>query len=115
MDLYGRRNNILYAWHNEPFPAALVRMVEMSALALVSGVKVRRPRAALHGLLLGYKACWEQRHERHPLSRDVIKLFRRLWKQGPLPLAEIEPLLPSCDDRPPSPRPVSVDVRPTRG
>jgi GT2 family glycosyltransferase len=94
MDLYGRRNTILYAWHNEPLPSAAVRMAEMTAQGLVSGLRVRRPAAAVRGLALGYRACWEQRRERRPLPRPVIRLFRRLWKQGPLPLAEVERSLP---------------------
>jgi glycosyltransferase involved in cell wall biosynthesis len=94
MDLYGRRNTILYAWYNEPLPSALVRMVEMSAQGLASGISVRRPGAAVHGLLLGYRACWEHRRERRPLPRPVIKLFRQLWKRGPLPLSEIEGAVP---------------------
>jgi GT2 family glycosyltransferase len=94
MDLYGRRNIILYAWFNEPFPSAAVRMVEMCAQGMRSGFRVRRPAAAAQGLLLGFRACWQLRSDRKPLPRPVIRLFRRLWKRGPLPLAEIEPLLP---------------------
>jgi GT2 family glycosyltransferase len=93
MDLNGRRNAILCAWYNEPLPAALVRMAEMSAVGIVSGVRVGRPLNALRGLALGYRDCWRQRAERRPVRRGVNRAFRRLWKQGPLPLAEIEPML----------------------
>jgi GT2 family glycosyltransferase len=100
MDLYGRRNTILYAWYNEPLASAAVRMAEMTAQGLVSGLRVRRPAAALRGLALGYRACWEHRRERRPLPRPVIRLFRRLWKHGPLPLRDVERLLPHGGIRP---------------
>jgi glycosyltransferase involved in cell wall biosynthesis len=93
MDLNGRRNAILCAWYNEPLPAALVRMAEMSAVGIVSGVRVGRPLNAVRGLGLGFRACWQERDARRPVRRGVNRAFRRLWKQGPLPLAEIEPLL----------------------
>jgi hypothetical protein len=92
--VYGRRNLILYAWHNEPLSSAVFRIAEMTALGLVLGVRVGRPLAAVHGVLLGYGACWQERRERRPLPRSVIRAFRRLWKRGPLPLAELDLLLP---------------------
>lgn len=93
MDLYGRRNAILCAWYNEPLPAALVRFAEISAIGISSGVRVGRPLNALRGLGLGYRDCWRERAERRPVRPSVNHAFRRLWKDGPLPLAEIEPLL----------------------
>jgi GT2 family glycosyltransferase len=94
MDLYGRRNIVLYAWFNEPLPGMLGRIVEMSIQGVASGVRVRRPLAALRGLGMGFMGCWTFRAERRPLPADVIRVFRRLWKRGPLPLREIEHALP---------------------
>jgi len=99
MDVYGRRNSILYAWHNEPLPSALFRMVEMSVKGLALGVKVGRTSNMLHGLVLGYRACWEERGERRPVPRQVNRLFRRLWKRGPLLLEEIAAQLPGSTAR----------------
>jgi glycosyltransferase involved in cell wall biosynthesis len=93
MDLYGRRNAVLCAWYNEPLPDALVRIAEMSAIGITSGLRVGRPLNALRGLALGYRDCWHERAGRRPVRRGVNRAFRRLWKHGPLPLAEIEPLL----------------------
>ena len=93
MDLYGRRNAVLCAWYNEPLPDALVRIAEMSAIGISSGLRVGRPLNALRGLALGYRDCWRERAARRPVRRGVNRAFRRLWKHGPLPLAEIEPLL----------------------
>jgi GT2 family glycosyltransferase len=99
MDLYGRRNTILYAWYNEPLPSAAFRIAEMTAQGLVSGVRCRRPLAAVRGLALGYRACWQQRHERRPVPRRVVHAFRQLWKHGPLPLDEVVPFLPPTSAR----------------
>jgi GT2 family glycosyltransferase len=93
MDLYGRRNAVLCAWYNEPFPDALVRIAEMSAVGLSSGIRVGRPLNALRGLALGYRDCWRDRASRRPVRRGVSRAFTRLRKDGPLPLAEVEPLL----------------------
>jgi len=93
MDLYGRRNAVLCAWYNEPLPDALVRIAEMSAIGISSGIRVGRPLDALRGLALGYRDCWRERTARRPVRRGVNRAFRRLWKHGPLPIHEIEPLL----------------------
>jgi glycosyltransferase involved in cell wall biosynthesis len=93
MDVYGRRNAVLCAWYNEPLPDALLRIAEMTAIGISSGIRVGRPLNALRGLALGYRACWQERDDRHPVRRGVNRAFRRLWKHGPLPLSEIEPLL----------------------
>lgn len=93
MDLFGRRNAVLCAWFNEPLPDAIVRIAEMSAVGISTGIRAGRPVNALHGLALGYRDCWRERRDRRPVRRGVNRAFRRLWKHGPLPLHEIEPLL----------------------
>lgn len=95
MDLYGRRNAILYAWWNEPFPAVLARMAEMTAVGLVTGVRAGRPLAAVRGLALGYAWCWRERARRRPVPPSVSRAFRLLWKKGPLRLSDVEGLLPA--------------------
>lgn len=94
MDLYGRRNSILYAWHNEPWPDAAVRVVEMTVKGIGWGVVIRRPLTMLLGLAQGYHACWLERRNRAPVPRGINRVFRRLWKRGPLPLTVVEPMLP---------------------
>ena len=93
MDLYGRRNAVLCAWYNEPLPDALLGIAEMSAAGIASGIRVGRPLNALRGLAYGYRDCWRERASRKPVGRGVNRAFRSLRKHGPLPLAEIEPVL----------------------
>jgi len=93
MDLYGRRNAVLCAWYNEPLPDAFLGIAEMSAAGIASGIRVGRPLNALRGLAYGYRDCWRERAARNPVGRGVNRAFRSRMKHGPLPLAEIEPLL----------------------
>ncbi|MGZ4397490.1 MAG: glycosyltransferase family 2 protein [Gaiellaceae bacterium] len=93
MDLYGRRNDILCSWHNDPLPFALLRMLEMTVKGLGLGLKVGRPLRMLQGLALGYRACWEERHHRRPVSRAAYRLDHVLRREGPRPLEQVEPLL----------------------
>lgn len=93
MDLYGRRNDILSSWHNVPLPYAPLRMAELTVKGIGWGFKVGRPLRMVQGLLMGYRMCWNQRRERHPVSRSIYRLSRRLAREGSRPLKDVEPLL----------------------
>jgi glycosyltransferase involved in cell wall biosynthesis len=94
MDLYGRRNDILYSWHNDPFPYAPLRMAEMTVKGIGWGFKVGRPLRMLHGLAMGYRACWQERGRREAVSSEVARLARTLRKARSRRLAEVEEHLP---------------------
>jgi GT2 family glycosyltransferase len=93
MDVFGRRNEILYAWHNDPLPFAPARMAVMTWRGLLLGLRERRLARMARGLALGYAACWSERRRRRPVSTAAFRLDRTLRRSGPRPLAEIEPLL----------------------
>ncbi len=94
MDLHGRRNDVLFAWHNVPMPYFPLHLAATSSNGLMSGVKVGRPFRMLRGTLRGYGACMKRWKHRQPVDAAIYRLSRRLKKGGPLELAEIEPLLP---------------------
>jgi glycosyltransferase involved in cell wall biosynthesis len=96
MDLYGRRNDILYSWHNEPFPYAPLRMAEMTVKGIGWGFKVGRPLSMLRGLAMGYRACWAERGQRAPVPREIARLARKQRKGRSRPLAEMEAELPQA-------------------
>lgn len=88
MDLFGRRNDILYAALNSPGKYWLIDTIGTTVRGLWFGIKVGRPIRMLHGIFLGYAAAanfWRYRVPVHPVSR---RLFRRLQKEGPFPLGE---------------------------
>lgn len=94
MDLYGRRNDILHSWHNVPLRFAPLRMLELTVKGIGFGVRVGRPLRMLRGLLLGYRACWQERAKRRPVSVAAYRLDRLLRRRGPQRLERVEPLLP---------------------
>lgn len=95
MDLYGRRNDILHSWHNQPLPYAPWRMAVMSVKGIGLGLRFRRPLRMAHGLLLGYRACWQERGRRRPVGREAYRLDRLLRRNGPQRLEDVEGLLPT--------------------
>lgn len=88
MSLFGRRNDILFAWHNVPMPQLLPHLAATTLNGLIHGFKVRRPFLMLRGLTRGYLACFQQ--PRQPVSSATYHLARRLKKSGPLRLDEID-------------------------
>jgi glycosyltransferase involved in cell wall biosynthesis len=99
MDYYGRRNDVLFAWHNVPLPYLPVHLAATTLNGLRTALRARRLRHQLWGLAAGYLSClaWGGRR---PVGRAAYRLSRRLKKAGPLPLAEIEPLLAAMNDLP---------------
>lgn len=94
MDFYGRRNDILFAWHNVPLAALPVHLAATTAQGTVFALRIRRPRHMILGLLNGYADCCRFWKGRNPVSLKVFKLFRRLKKNGPISLSEVEEYLP---------------------
>jgi glycosyltransferase involved in cell wall biosynthesis len=94
MDICGRRNSILFAWHNVPMPYLPVHLLGTVANGLAFGLKVRRPSTTMRGLMLGFRALASQTRERRPVPRNTYRLHRRLRKTGPALLSHVEPQLP---------------------
>src|SRR5207247_8851607 len=90
----GRRNDVLYAWHNVPMPYLLPHLLATTLNGIRAGLKVGRPWRMTRGLLRGYGAIisgeWGQRR---PVSPRTYRASRMLKKRGPTPLQEIEGLL----------------------
>lgn len=95
MDVCGRRNSILFAWHNVPMPYLPLHLVGTATNGLAFGLKAGRPRTALRGLFLGFRALGTVRRQRRPVGGAIYRLHRRLKKGGPLPLSQIERQLPA--------------------
>lgn len=90
----GRRNDVLYVWHNVPMPYLLPHLLGTTLNGIRAGLKVGRPWRMTKGLLRGYGAIVSSEwRERRPVSAQAYRLNRMLKKRGPLPLREIEALL----------------------
>ncbi len=95
MDTYGRRNELLWAYTHFPMPIAAALMVGYPIKGLFHGLRVGRPYAMVRGIGFGVRACWDLRHERHPVAWRVATLERRMRRAGVLRLSEVEAQLPA--------------------
>ena len=89
LDMLGARNTILFTWLNVPLVALPVHMVATTWNLLVWGFRVGRPKNRTRGILRGFRdtiAFWRQRA---PVKTSTYRLFRRLKKAGPLPVAAL--------------------------
>jgi GT2 family glycosyltransferase len=108
LDLYGRRNDVLFAWYNVPLPHLPVHLAGTVVNGLRHGLRCRRVDIMVRGLLMGFAACWPARADRRPVARRVYRLSRVLKKQGAAPLAAVAAMLPAptTSPRPTGPPPV---------
>jgi glycosyltransferase involved in cell wall biosynthesis len=93
MDLYGRRNDVLYAWYNVPMPAFPMQLLGSTWLGAKFGFKIGRPRRMLHGLFNGYVAMIREFGNRKPVSMSTYRINRRL-RSAAIRLDDLEPELP---------------------
>jgi GT2 family glycosyltransferase len=95
MWFYGCRNDILFAWHNVPFPYLPGRILRVAAHSLWLGIGVRRPGLFARGILAGLVAC--RRAERRPVSRRVYRLYHELRRREATRLDQIRGRLSSSE------------------
>jgi GT2 family glycosyltransferase len=91
MDLYGRRNDILFAVLNVPWPWFPLHLLAVTLRGLWFGVCVGRPLRMLHGVLWGYFSAGGDWAERNPVSGRTYRLYRRLRKAGAVKACDIWP------------------------
>jgi GT2 family glycosyltransferase len=89
-----RRNDILFAWHNVPLLWLPLHLAATTVNGLRCAAVAQEPLQMIRGTLSGYLGCLRHWKARAPVSRGIYRLHRRLKKQEPLPLAEVEPQLP---------------------
>jgi glycosyltransferase involved in cell wall biosynthesis len=92
-DFFGRRNDILFAWHNVPLSWLPIHLAMTTFNGLRAGIGTWHPFTMLRGTLSGYAGCLICRSARQPVSSPIYRLHRRLKKCGPLTLESVEPLL----------------------
>ena len=94
-DVYGRRNDVLFGWHNAPAAALPVQWAGTVLNGLRHGLRVRRPGNMVRGLAEGFAAVLgPARRGRAPVPADVYRLFRELKTGGPQPLEAVLGRLP---------------------
>lgn len=98
MDFYGRRNDVLFAWHNVPSPWLAPHLVGTTFNGLLAAVRSGHWLRMLAGTISGYIELFRHARERRPVSARVYRLHRRLKKDGPRPLQAIESKLDSLPE-----------------
>lgn len=94
-DYCGRRNDILFAWHNVPTHLLPFHLLISTLNGLRWSFVSDHPLRMLHGLLSGFAGFWKYRRDRAPVPVPIYWLHRKLKKKGPARLEEIEHLLPA--------------------
>jgi glycosyltransferase involved in cell wall biosynthesis len=94
MDFFGRRNDLLFAWHNVPSPYLPLHLCGTTINGIISAARAGRFARMFKGVITGYGECVRHWHDRRPVPTHIYRLSRKLKKAGPLLLGDIEPLLP---------------------
>lgn len=94
-DWCGRRNDVLFVWHNAPASILPAHILATTYLGLRHAVQVNRLQSHIRGSLAGWHAALSGGAERRPVAEVTYRTFRKLKKAGPLLLADIEGCLPS--------------------
>jgi glycosyltransferase involved in cell wall biosynthesis len=90
MDFYGRRNDILFAWHNVPWLHLPLHLLGTTLNGFVAAGRAGRHLKMLQGIASGYVGCFRRWNERQPVSAKVYRLQRTLKKNGPQLLSNME-------------------------
>lgn len=92
---HAARGNILYAWHNVPSRYLVPHVIVTALLSLRQGIRSGSPKPVLRGILSAGQHILREGRGRTPVGIDVYRLFRRLRRNGPIPLAIVESRLRS--------------------
>ncbi len=72
MDYYGRRNDILFTWHNVPMPYFPIHLLGTTVNGLASAIRARRLDNMLQGMARGYVDCFRWWTKRRPYRGKSI-------------------------------------------
>lgn len=95
MDVYGKRNLILFAWQNVPMPHLGLHLLGSTLKGTMHGIRNHTLPNTLRGLAMGFRDVSRGLAGRKPISRASYRLMRELKRRGQIPLSEIEATLPS--------------------
>lgn len=93
MDFYGRRNDVLFGWHN--VPASVLPLYFLLSVANTARTVIRlgRVKNMVSGMLAGFRDCARYSEAREPVDLDTYWLYRWLRRERPKRLEAIEEYL----------------------
>jgi len=89
MDLYGRRNDVLFTVLNVPWPWLPLHLASVTFKGLLFGVRVGRPLRMLKGLWMGYRDAFRYRSQRKPVSVKTYTTFRKLRERQAMSIQDV--------------------------
>jgi glycosyltransferase involved in cell wall biosynthesis len=95
MDIFGRRNDVLFPFYNVPWPDLAWHLVGTTANGVAFGLRNGKLLSSLRGLMAGYSVGIRSVPCRQPISRSVYRLLRRMRRMGYLRLDEVIAQLPA--------------------
>jgi glycosyltransferase involved in cell wall biosynthesis len=90
MDLYGRKNEILFVWHNAPARYVPWRLTRAAIGGVLDGFKQHRAWRMTRGVLWGFACIIPRWRFRRPVSPEAFRLFRHIVDRRVVPLDDIE-------------------------
>jgi GT2 family glycosyltransferase len=94
MDVFGRRNDVLFAWCNVPLPYFPIHLAATLFNGIRFGISQRRLQPMVRGLARGCLDAVRVVAPRTPVRTSTYRLSRHLKKMGPLPFAQVIGRLP---------------------
>jgi GT2 family glycosyltransferase len=88
MDVFGRRNDILFAMLNVPLPYLPIHVMGTLLNGCRFGLRSGRLPWAIEGIMLGLRCSVAHWQDRRPVGRSTYILSRRLTR-SPIPLAQL--------------------------
>ena len=96
MDTFGRRNDVLFIWHNTPALYLPFVLAKITLAGILFGFRIKRPKNMLTGLWRGYLGIFQYLSYRAPVPTAVWLLYRKLRQATRF--ADIESSLPPMMD-----------------
>ena len=84
MHIYGRRNDILFAWWNVPLTYLPGQLVVTTIKGMLHATKTKRVLPHMWGFVRGYTEILRYFSERSPVTNDTYQMYRKLKRQIPL-------------------------------
>jgi glycosyltransferase involved in cell wall biosynthesis len=90
MDFYGRRNDVLFGWHNVPSVLLPFYFFLSVTNTLRTAIRIGRVEKLITGVLAGFRDCVKHLNDRQPISLKTFRLYRQLRRESSKPLGQIE-------------------------
>lgn len=93
MDFYGRRNDVLFGWHNVPASVLPFYFLLSVINTARTAARLGRTRNMMAGVLAGFRDCVRYAGARQPVDLDTYRLYRWLRREGPTEIDRVDQYL----------------------